>query len=110
MSVNEFNPKHWCMEMSKGHVRRKEYDIASTFRSVVEHIDSLNEANAELKARYDALREAVKKYLDCSDKYGGFEGVDGEVRRNGVDLGYIVIPDKGDPARDTIDKICGGEK
>lgn len=33
-----------------------------------------------------------------------------EFIRNGVDLGYIVIPDKGDPARDTIDKICGGEK
>ena len=33
-----------------------------------------------------------------------------EFIRNGVDLGYIVIQDKGDQARDTIDKICGGEK
>ena len=33
-----------------------------------------------------------------------------EFIRNGVDLGYIVIPDKGDPARDIIDRICGGGK
>ena len=33
-----------------------------------------------------------------------------ELIRNGVEMGYIVVPDKGDPARDTIDKICGGEK
>ena len=33
-----------------------------------------------------------------------------EFIRNGVDLGYIVIPDKSDPARDAIDRICGGGK
>ena len=33
-----------------------------------------------------------------------------EFIRNGVDLGCIVIPDKGDPARDIIDRICGGGK
>jgi hypothetical protein len=33
-----------------------------------------------------------------------------EFIRNGVEMGYIVVPDKGDPARDIIDKICGGEE
>jgi hypothetical protein len=33
-----------------------------------------------------------------------------EFIRNGVEMGYIVVPDKGDPARGIIDKICGGEK
>ena len=30
-----------------------------------------------------------------------------EFIRNGVELGYITVPEKGDPARDTIDEILG---
>ena len=63
MSEIEFNPKRWCMKMSKYHVRREEYDIASTFRSVAETLDNLKDANAALLASHNALVEAVKKYF-----------------------------------------------
>ena len=49
------------------------------------------------------LRENM---LKCAEEIGLLR----EFIRNGVDLGYIVVPDKGDPARDIIDRICGGER
>ena len=67
MSEIEFNPKRWCMKMSKYHVRREEYDIASTFRSVAETLDSLKDANAALLARHNKLVEAVKSEIAARD-------------------------------------------
>jgi multidrug resistance efflux pump len=65
-------------------------------------------ALAKIEARYNKLREAVawENMLKCADEIERLR----EFIRNGVELGYIVIPDKGDPARDIIDRICGGEK
>ena len=73
MSEIEFNPKRWCMKMSKYHVRREEYDIASTFRSVAETLDSLKDANAAILARHNALVEAVKwmLYIDTPENFEG---------------------------------------
>ena len=63
---------------------------------------------AEIQSHRAGAGAAVTRenMLKCAEEIESLR----EFIRNGVELGYIVIPDKGDPARDIIDRICGGEK
>ena len=105
MSEIEFNPKRWCMKMSKYHVRREEYDIASTFRSVAETLDSLKDANAALLTRHTALVEAVAWERECDECGEWLHRAWWD--RNELNLGEIE--DLYDCARAEVDRLIAEE-
>jgi hypothetical protein len=78
-------------------VPKYEFDAERWLRNVAEIQSHRAGAGAAL------LRENM---LKCAEEIERLR----EFIRNGVEMGYIVVPDKGDPARDIIDKICGGEE
>ena len=80
-----------------------------TEEQATERVRRAVEANeAYLKSELERAGSALlrENMLKCAEEIGLLR----EFIRNGVDMGYIVIPDKGDPARDIIDRICGGER
>ena len=62
MSDYKFDAMRWCRTMAKAHWQRNEHGISSTFRTVAEEID-------RLRARHNALREAVAWERECIDTW-----------------------------------------
>lgn len=58
MSQYEFESARWCRSMAKAYHARKDFDTASTFRTVAEEIDN---TRAELAALKDAAKWVVEQ-------------------------------------------------